>query len=69
VLGSDWRRIIFAICFVHAIIQERKKFGELGWNIQVCSILAEQLGIRQDHIYVDHQKMIFAIRCSIIMLT
>ncbi|CAL1541921.1 unnamed protein product [Lymnaea stagnalis] len=34
VLGLDWRRIIFGICFFHAIILERKKFGPLGWNIK-----------------------------------
>ncbi|XP_012945211.2 dynein heavy chain 6, axonemal [Aplysia californica] len=33
VLGMDWRRMIFGICFFHAIILERKKFGPLGWNI------------------------------------
>ncbi|XP_059176449.1 dynein axonemal heavy chain 6-like [Physella acuta] len=32
-LGQDWRKIIFGICFFHAVILERKKFGPLGWNI------------------------------------
>merc|ERR1712070_569973 len=52
--SAQWRSLVYGLCFLHSVVQERRKFGPLGWCIPYeynNSDLSAGLGFLEKHLF------------------